>query len=110
MYHPGKVVKVFRPKDKDVISADDSVHALVSMWDENVFTVIVDSRLADKLKEGDVVIVDYYPIAAQSQIPKRVIVKILRGKAAEILWEQYANYKEKQALHKELQESQEYHG
>lgn len=110
MYHPGKVVKIFSPKDKDVIAADDAVHALVDMWDDNVFTVVVDARIADKIREGDIVIVDYYPIAPQSQIPKRVIVKILRGKASEILWKKYSEFKDRQVLHKELTESQEYHG
>ncbi len=97
MYHPGKVMQLLSPTDKDVISADDSTHALVEMWDENIFTVIVDPKIASKIKEGDVVIVDYYPISPQSQVPKRVIAKILRGKSSDILWKSYKAYHKKQA-------------
>ncbi len=109
MYHPAKVLKLFSPKDKEVISADDSLHALVEMWDENIFTVLVDDKLASKIKEGDVVIVDYYPLSPQSQVPKRVVTKILRGKGAEFLWNTYKSYHKKQILTKEtMHEHHEY--
>ena len=101
MYHPGKIIRLLSPQDKDVISADQSVHALVEMWDENVFTVLIDERLGTKPKEGDVVIVDYYPISPQSQVPKRVVTKILRGKAAELLWSTYKVYQRKQLVSKD---------
>ncbi len=112
MYHPGKVVKLLSPKDKDVISADENLHALVEMWDENIFTVIVDAKLAAKIKEGDLVIVDYYPIAAQSQMPKRIVTKIVRGKPAEAIWSAYKAYQKKQVTMKEtaMHEHSEYMG
>jgi hypothetical protein len=101
MYHPGKILKLFSPKDKDVVSADENFHALVEMWDEHIFTVLVDAKLAQKIREGDVVIIDYYPISAQSQIPKRIVVKILRGKASEFLWTNYKNYHKKHVFMRE---------
>jgi hypothetical protein len=101
MYHPGKVMRVFSPKDKDIIAADENLHALVEMWDENIFTVIVDAKISQKIKEGDVVIIDYYPISAQSPVPKRVVTKILRGKHAEYLWNAYKTYHRRQATIKE---------
>jgi len=111
MFHPGKVLKLFASKDKDVISIDDSLHALVQMWDEHIFTVLVDQKLAQKIREGDVVIVDYYPIAVTSQIPKRIVTKILRGKASEFLWNSYKDYHKKNMFLKETaheHESNEY--
>ena len=109
MYHPGKVLKIFSPKDKEVISADDNLHALVEMWDENIFTVIVDQKISAKIKEGDIVIIDYYPISAQSSIPKRVITKIVRGKSSDFLWNTYKSYHKKQAVIKDtIHEHHEY--
>ncbi len=109
MYHPGKVMRLFSPKDKEVLSADDNLHALVEMWDENIFTVLVDAKLAAKIREGDVVIVDYYPISPQSQVPKRVVTKVLRGKASEALWTAYKAYHKRQgAIRETMHEHHEY--
>jgi|SRR3989338_4117841 len=105
MYHPGKILKLFSPKDKEVLSADDNLHALIEMWDENIFTVLVDAKLASKIREGDVVIVDYYPISPQSQIPKRIVTKILRGKASEALWTTYKGYHKKQGAIRETMQT-----
>lgn len=110
MYHPGKVIKLFSHKDKDVISADESLHALVEMWDENIFTVLVDQKIAPKVREGDIVIVDYYPISPQSQIPKRLVTKILRGKGSELLWSTYKSYHRRQgAIRETVPEHHEHH-
>ena len=94
-------MKLLSPADRDVIAADENLHALVEMWDENIFTVIVDAKIAQKIKEGDVVIIDYYPISAQSPVPKRIITKILRGKPASFLWDTYKSYHKRQALIKD---------
>jgi len=44
MYHLGKVLEVFRPNDKEVVSADSSVQATLRMWDENVLTMLVSRK------------------------------------------------------------------
>ena len=58
MYHPGKVLDVYSSKDKNVIG-DASIQATIMMWDENLFTFLVDPKLANKIKIGDIVRLDY---------------------------------------------------
>jgi hypothetical protein len=89
MYHPGKVIKVFSPKDSDIVSSDKEVQALLSMWDENLTTILVDKKLADELKIDDVVLVDYRPFSENLPVPKMVVTKILRGKSGAETWERY---------------------
>jgi hypothetical protein len=85
MYHVGKVLKVFRPGEKGLESSDVSTQALLEMWDENMFTCSVADKISSKIKEGDMVIVDYGPISAKLLIPKQIITKILRGENAKFL-------------------------
>ena len=65
MYHPGKVIAVLSARDKN-ISADNSVQATLRMWDENVLTMAVSPKIASKIREGDLVLVDYRPEAGLS--------------------------------------------
>ena len=89
MYHPGKVLKIYSPKDSDVVSSDKEVQAMVSMWDENLTIVLVDKKLADSLKIDDVVLVDYRPLSDTLPVPRLVVTKILRGDAASETWNKY---------------------
>ncbi len=101
MYHPGKVIKILAPKDKNIISSDTVVQAVVSMWDDNLFTFVVDTKIAGKLKDNDVVLVDYTPVQ-NSPAPKHTIVKILRGDIADVIWKKYKEFYTKQAAAKEI--------
>ena len=82
MYHPGKVILVYPPKDKAIESADSYTQAMLEMWDENMITVAVDPHLAGKIKKDDIVIVDY-------TTPKLNIIKILRGEIGKQTWRLY---------------------
>jgi hypothetical protein len=89
MFHPGKIVQVLRVNDKSVFGSDRSVQAVVSMWDENLLTVEVEAALAERVTEGDVVLLDYTPRFSTSPVPKQSVVKVLRGSAGKQLWSVY---------------------
>lgn len=100
MYHPGKILSVISPSDKGVLSADSSVQATMRMWDENVLTMLVDPKIAGKVKEGDIVLADYRPIKGMSvPVPSNIVVKIMRGRAAEKIWGEYREVYEKKKKH-----------
>ncbi|MBS3069777.1 hypothetical protein J4441_05420 [Candidatus Micrarchaeota archaeon] len=113
MYHPGKVLKVFSKSDKSVVAADATTQAMLLMWDENVLTLLVDAKIAGKIREGDVVIVDYRPAAGTSPpMPRQLVTKIVRGKTADVLWKEYQHVRErqKQAAASAAQRGQSYIG
>jgi hypothetical protein len=113
MYHPGKVMAVITPKDSNVLSSDSSVQAVLRMWDENLLTMAVAKPLAARIKEGDVVLADYRPVKGMSvPVPANLIVKILRGKPAEKVWQEYREVYEKKKRNErgEKQASQSYIG
>jgi len=89
MYHPGKVLRVFEPGDSDVLSADEGTHAMVSMWDENLITVLVHSKLEGQVKEGDIVLVDYRPVSSTLPVPRFLVTKVLKGEHAAETWRTY---------------------
>ncbi|MFH1424851.1 MAG: hypothetical protein ABIG20_04215 [archaeon] len=91
-YHPGKVLQIYSPEDKNVKSADETEQALVEMWDENLITVSVETALQGKVKEGNVVLVDYTPTVPNSPVPRMTITKILKGKVAEKTWSEYKEF------------------
>lgn len=97
MYHPGKVIEVLRPADKGVSSADASVQATCRMWDDNILTLLVASKLGAQIKTGQVVLVDYRPDPAhQPPVPSHTIVKIIDGKKAETVWSTYRDMHDRQ--------------
>jgi len=89
MYHPGKVIKIYSPKNADIVSADKETQAMITMWDENLTIVLVDKKLAEELKIDDVVLIDYRPLSETLPVPKLIITKILRGDAASETWNKY---------------------
>jgi len=103
MYHPGKVIGIFRSKEKDVKSSDESTQALIEMWDTNIFTLTVEPKIATALKEKDIVLVDYSPVSEKVPVSKQVITKIIYKKKAKMIWDEYKDYarqKKKQAITK----------
>jgi hypothetical protein len=95
MYHPGKVLRVFSPGDSNVLSSDSGTQALVSMWDENLTTVLVHKNLSDKVNTNDIVLVDYRPLSTTLPMPRLVVTKILKGDQATETWR---IYKERQRV------------
>lgn len=91
-YHPGIVLEVIFPKEKEVESSDNSVQAVVETWDENIITYLVDPRISDKIKAGDVVLIDYNPTSEQPFRPRQLIIKILHGEKGRKIWEAYKEY------------------
>lgn len=98
LYHPGKVLKVLKNNEKTVLGSDHAIFATVLMWDENLLTVTAEAGLGEKLKEGDVVFIDYDPKYPTLPVPRQVIVKILRGETAKKIWKEYETKNNKRKL------------
>ncbi len=101
IHHPGEVIAVFRPEDKNVKSSDNDTLATVIMWDENVFTLVVDQKIAGSIKQNDKIFVDYRPVnigtgEKSSPVQKQTITKIIKGDQAEQVWKQYRKWFEQQ--------------
>lgn len=99
IHHPGEVIEIFRPGDKDIKSADNDTLATVKMWDENVMTFVVDPKIAKDIKVNDKVLVDYRLITLPENsekpivvIQKQVITKILDEEKAEKIWKEYKEF------------------
>lgn len=91
LHHPGKVLSVHNTGSAK--SADSSVQATLEMWDENVLTFTVDSRIAKGVKVGDTVLVDYTPTAVGKEaVQRQVVVKVLNKANAENVWKAYKGY------------------
>ena len=87
MFQFGKVLKVFRPEDKEVESSDKSVQALLEMWDEIILAAGVAQQLAEKLKAGDFAIIEISPLS--QNLFKHTIVKVVKGKQGLEAWSEY---------------------
>ncbi|HLC45314.1 MAG TPA: hypothetical protein VJI67_00410 [archaeon] len=102
MYHVGRVVFVFSPEDEDIVSSDKFTQATVEMWDENLFTFSVESKISQELRENDFVLVDYTSISSERSLPRNVLVKILRGERGKKLWDKFkAHFEEREKKRKE---------
>ena len=100
MFHPGRVLEVFSPKSRNIESSSDNTQVMLQMWDENMFTFDVHSEIADKIEVDNVVLVDYTPVSTGSPVPKRVVTKILKGKMANQVWNEYKSFFEKKKAQK----------
>ncbi len=97
MYHPGKVIEVLRPADKDVKASGADTQATVRMWDDNILTLLVAPKLAAAIKAGQTVLVDYRPMPDfRAAVPSHTVVKILEGKKAETVWMAYRDMHDRQ--------------
>jgi hypothetical protein len=92
MYHVGRIIEIMHHEDKEIISSNKSVQAVVEMWDENVMTVGVDEALYQKIRNKDVVVVDYTPVSEKIVLPKQTIIKIIKGKKADTVWKAYKDF------------------
>ena len=97
MYHPGRVLEVFSTKDKNIYATDESTQAMLEMWDDNLITVLVESKLSTKIKKDDVVLVDYRPMQTQP-VPRMTVVKILKGTSAKRTWDTYKSHHTKRRV------------
>lgn len=98
MFHPGKVIEILSNKDKSVLSSDETTQVVLEMWDENILTFLVDPKLSSKISKNDIVLVDYRPIDDKLNMPRHIVVKILRNKVAQNVWHNYKQHFEKQKL------------
>lgn len=89
-YHPGKILDVHLPSDKQIVSGDDGVQATVEMWDENLFTFLVNPKISKKVRTGDIVLIDYR--CTDKPVPNHLIVKILKGDKGKNVWNKYSEY------------------
>lgn len=96
-FHVGIVEKVYSPDGKNILAAEQSTEARVWMWDENLMILKVHPNIAGKIKEGEYVLVDYYPSPENTPNPRRVITKILRGDAGEEAWKKFRDFRKKKS-------------
>lgn len=101
IHHPGEVLEIFKPNDSDIKSADEDTLATVKMWDENILTLVVDSKISNNINIGDKVLVDYRPVQVPTNttapiLAKQVIAKVIKGKRAENIWKEYRKFFEQQ--------------
>jgi len=94
MYHPGIVLEILSSDNKNVVAVDKSTQATLKMWDENLITVLVDSKIGKNLKRNDIVLVDYRPVPNTSA-PKLTVIKILKGNLAKTTWDTYKKHLKK---------------
>ncbi len=94
MYHLGKVQLVYSPKSKNIVSNDTSVQVAVKMWDENLMNGDVEASLAEKIKAGDIVLVDYSPLPS-TPAPRVTVTKILKGEEGKRAWKLFEEYYDK---------------
>jgi hypothetical protein len=87
VYHPGRVLKVFPAEGKHGETA-----ATIRFWDNNLHTVKVSKEIAGRLKEGGMVLVDYYPISERLNRPRMIAVKIVSKKDEKELWSHYQGF------------------
>ncbi|MCX8197289.1 MAG: hypothetical protein N3G80_03175 [Candidatus Micrarchaeota archaeon] len=96
MFHPGKVIAVLSYSEKGIISSDKSVQVTMRMWDDNILTMDVAPKIAKQVREGDIVLCDYRPLRGLSvPVPRNLVIKILRSKSAERMWQEYREAYEK---------------
>lgn len=92
-YHPAKVMDIYSGSERGVIAGDGKTQAMVKMWDGHTLVVDVEPKLRGKLRQGDIVLVDYYPSGKfQNPIPRIIITKALRGEKARKLVDEYKSY------------------
>jgi len=101
IHHPGEVLEILKPKDSDIKSADEDTLATLRMWDDNILTLVVDSKISNNVSVGDKVLVDYRPVEVPNNsniqvIAKQLVTKVIKGKRAEAIWKEYRKFFEQQ--------------
>jgi len=106
MYHIGIVEYMISPSQKGMVSSDDTVQAVVRMWDENLLILLVDKKICNKVKKGDYVLSDYTPMTPTSKHRKLYITKILPKDEGSKIWNEFqAEADRRKNMSKQLQES-----
>ncbi len=95
MYHPGKVLEVFNPKDKGVKCSEGTTQAIMEMWDENMFTFLVADNIANKIKQGDIALVDYRIVSEKVPVARQVVIKVFDKEKGKRVWGKYKDYHNK---------------
>ena len=91
MYHIGKVMKLIKNREGCI---DNSLHAVVDMWDDNRLIFIVHPLLNRTIQENSFVLVRY-------TAPENTIVRQLDSKEGKQVWELFQEYR--QNLNKKIQ-------
>ena len=87
MFHIAKVVKLYSKHEKEL-----GVQATLEMWDENVITVEVLSKVSKEIKQGSFVLVDYRPTQGlQIFQPRQTVCRVLEAKEGAEAWAAYKN-------------------
>ncbi len=89
MYHVGIVENIISPTHKGVISADDSVQAVVRMWDNNLLILPVHKKLRTKIKKGQYVLNDYTPMSPVSRYRNLFVIKIIPENVGKKIWDNF---------------------
>ena len=87
VYHPGRVLKVFPSEGKSGETA-----ATIRFWDNNLQTVKVSREISAKIREGNMVLVDYYPVSERLNRPRMVAINIVDKKDENELWKHYREF------------------
>ena len=107
MYHIGMVQHIIWPDKNGVQSSDDSVQAVVRMWDDNLLILGVDKKISKKARKGDYVLADYTPLAAASRHKKLMIIKVLSENEGSKIW---ASFQDEMARRKTTYQQQSQSG
>lgn len=104
MYHIGLVQHVIVPDKKGTISSDESIQAVVRMWDNNLLILLVDKKIGKKAKKGDYVLSDYTPMSPESRHRKLYVTKVLPQNEGSKIWKEFQNEfdRRKIAIEKQL--------
>ncbi|MBU0533140.1 hypothetical protein KKB44_06625 [Candidatus Micrarchaeota archaeon] len=89
MFHVGTIVEVINPKSKGIVSADDSIQAVVRMWDNNLLILEVDKKIGRKIKKKDYVLCDYMPMSPESRHRNLRITKVLSNEQGKKIWGEF---------------------
>lgn len=89
MYHIGIIDHIVSPSQKGVVSADETVQAVVRMWDENLLILPVHKKIVKRIKKGNYVLNDYTPMSPTSRYRNLVVVKILPDKDGKKIWDEF---------------------
>ncbi len=83
MYHLGKVIKIYRSREKEL-----GIQATLEMWDENILTLEVDKKISKEIRENSYVFVDYRPISG-TVTPMQLVKRVLSKEEGPAIWERY---------------------
>ncbi len=97
------------PNKNGVASADDSVQAVVRMWDTNLLILGVEKKITKKIRKGDYILADYSPLEPNSRHRKLTVIKVLPPEEGSRIWGEFQDELERRrSMFQQLQPSQRY--